>query len=204
MQPNQPVGSPAPGSNPYEFITNPGKPPKKQLFGGGGSLTKRLIIVVGGAVALMILLAIGTSLLTSGGSGNVSALKTMVAQQQELARIAAIGAERAQDSSIRAQALTTKLSVTTQQQKLTSYLASRDVKLNEQELIIKLNKDTDKALDAAASSNRFDQAFQEELTKQLNSYAVALQDAYKSTSNEKGKAVLSESFNSTAFILGLK
>lgn len=204
MQPNQPVGPSSPAPNPYDFITNSPQKPRKQLFGGGGSFKSRLILIIGGAVLLMIILAIITSLLTAGSSGNTNALKTMVAQQQELARVAAIGADKSQDSTIRSRALTAKLSATTQQQKLTAYLEKRNIKLTKEELAANQDKSVDEALEAAAASNRFDEAFNEELISQLNTYAAALQDAYESAGNEESKKLLSDSFTSTAFILGLK
>jgi hypothetical protein len=204
MQPNQPLGPSSPVPNPYDFITNPGQRPKRQLFGGGGSLTKRIILVVGGAVLLMIIIAIVVSFLTSGGSSNLNSLKSIVAQQQELARVAGIGADKAQDSTIRSYALTAKLSVTSQQQKLIAYLESKNVKLSKEELAAKQDKSVDEALDAATSSNRFDEAFNEELTGQLNNYATDLQEAFDSTSNQNGKTVLSDSYSSTAIILGPK
>ncbi len=198
MDPTSPQSLPP---NPYDFITNPAQPPKKTLL-PGGSLRTRLLIIVGGAVALMGIIAIITVLFTGGGKGNTAALKELVAQQRELARIADIGAQRAQDGSTRSLALVTKLSLTTQQQQLTSYLEDRGNDIKREELEAKKNPKTDQTLEAAASASRFDDALRSELETQLRAYLQSLQSVHQDISNDTGKSILARSYESTSAILG--
>lgn len=198
MNPNQP-GSPAPGSNPYEFITNPSQPGKRPSL-GGNPLLKRVMVVVGGAVILMIIVSIAISLLGSGGT-NIDALKSLTAKQQEIVRVADMGVGKAQDINTRSLALTAKLSASTQQQELLAYLEQQDVKPTKLELASEEDSDTDVALETAATSNRFDEAFNQILIELLTDYANSLSSTYEATSGENAKAVLSQSYASIATLL---
>lgn len=198
MNPNQP-GSPAPRSNPYEFITNPSQPGKRPSL-GGNPLLKRVMVVVGGAVILMIIVSIAISLLGSGGT-NIDALKSLTAKQQEIVRVADMGVGKAQDINTRSLALTAKLSASTQQQELLAYLEQQDVKPTKLELASEEDSDTDTALETAATSNRFDEAFNQILIELLTDYANSLSSTYEATSGENAKAVLSQSYASIATLL---
>jgi hypothetical protein len=201
MDPSKPYIPPPRGQNPYDFITNPQTPPKRR-FSGGNSFMTRLLMVVGGGVLLIIIISVAVSLLGRSSQGNVSALKNLVSEQEELVRIAGIGSKNAQDTTVRSRALTTELSTETQQQSLINYLEKLGVKVSEEELASQKNSSTDSELESAASSNRFDDEFSATLTGLLNEYATNLQEIYNSTSNEETKQVLSESYSSTATLLG--
>jgi hypothetical protein len=203
MDPNQPYIPPPKGQNPYDFITNPQKSPKRR-FSGGNSFVTRLFMVVGGGVLLIIIISVAVSLLGRSGQGNTNALKNLVAEQEELVRVASIGSGQAQDASVRARALTTELSTETQQQSLINYLEKLGIKVSKEELAAQKDSNTDSELESAASSNRFDDTFSATLTELLNKYAANLQDVYNSTSNEETKLVLSDSYSSTATLLGFK
>lgn len=192
-----------PQQNPYDFITNPAKPPKNPGF-GGNSMRSRILIVLGGLIALVIIASVVGTLLSNAGKGDVKALKDIVAQQQELVRVADIGTKKAQTTSVKALAYTTLLSVTTDQQKLTEYLGGRGVKLTKLELEAKKKDSVDKTLESAAANNSFDQTFTETITGLLDKYAASMKSAYQSAKGEKGKTVLSESYTSSTALLGIK
>jgi hypothetical protein len=201
MQPNQPQ---PPAPNPYEFITNPGQAPKKRLFSGGNSLKTRLLIVGVGIFLALVVITILISVLSSAGRAGTDTLKSMVAQQEELARVADIGVLKAQDGTIKSLALNTKLSVMSQQKQVIAYLETKGVKLNKEELAAKKDTATDQELESAASSNRFDDTFSAELNAQLDAYLSSLKSTYDMAGNETSKKILSDSYISTATILNVE
>jgi hypothetical protein len=203
MNPNQPYIPPPNGQNPYDFITAPSQQPKRSLL-PGNSFMGRIIIVLGGGFLLMIILLVAGSLLGRGSQSNVAALKKLAAQQQEIVRIADIGSTKAEASDIRARALTAKLSTQSQQKTLVSYLERTSGVVSVEELASQKDVATDELLNTATASNSFDEVFTTTLTELLNAYATDLQGVYDSTSNEETKQVLSESYTSTALLLGFK
>ncbi len=149
----------------------------------------------------MIILALVSTLLGSGNKTAVNNLKSLVSQQEELIRIAAIGSEEATDISSRAFAATVKLSVESQQKSLTDYLEERKIKLTKEEMANKKDKDTDEDLEAANRNNRFDEELLTILTRQLDDYATSLTAVKKSTNNKKVLSILNESLKSTDTLL---
>lgn len=198
MQPNAPSN---PTPNPYDFITNPGKAPKTPLF-GGNSLGKKVVLIVGGAIAFMIIAGVALTLFGNGNQSNTAGLKSLVAEQQELARVAGIGAKKAQSGTLRGKAATTELSVVSQQQALKRYLEGQNIELSEEELAARKDASTDEALDSAVSSNRFDEVFDSTLSELLATYANNVENAYNGAGNENLKSVLNDAFKSTAALNG--
>ncbi|MBA2278859.1 hypothetical protein H0V99_00235 [Candidatus Saccharibacteria bacterium] len=194
---------PTPGNNQYDFITNPSKPPKKPfLLLGSGSMKSRLLLIGGIAVLLMVLFVVASTILTSGSKSAAGNLKSLVAQQQELIRVADMGAKAA-DSNTRSIAITAKLSVQTQQTALKSHLEKNKIVLTKEELASKKDSEVDDALKTATSNNRYDDVFNEVLNSQLTNYAEALQNAYNAAANPTSKDLLSDSFSSTTAILNV-
>lgn len=197
-----PYQSPQPSQqNPYDFITNPGGPAKQPRL-GGGSLKTRLLVVIGGLLALMILGSVVATVLSSSGRKDTTALKNLAAQQQELIRVAELGADKAVDYKTRSLAYTAKLSVTTQQQKLLAYLSGRGITVTKEELAAKKQSSIDKDLDSAAANNRFDEVFSATLDEELQDYATAMKTIYDSITSEKTKEILSESYTSSVTLIG--
>lgn len=200
MQPSQPTMPQGPPSNPYDFITNPGQPAKKPVF-GGGSPKSRIILIGGGIILLLIIISVVGSLLSSAGQGDAKSLKNLVAQQEELARVATLGADKAQDASTRSLAYTVKLSVASQQQKLIAHLSKNNVKISKEELAAKKKQSVDTELDAATSSNRFDEAFSQVLSSELANYSRAVESLYQTTGSQTTKDILSEAYTSSSTLL---
>lgn len=186
--------------NPYDFITNPGTPPKKSML-GGGSAKKRLFIVAIGALVFIILAMVIMSLLSAAGSGSTNALKTLVAEQEEIIRISELGTKSAQSSEARALAITTNLSVITHQKELISYLESKDTKLSKEEIAAEKDGKTDDAFQDATTNNRFDEVFTETLQRKLATYTNLLESTHKDTSNETAKNLLKTSYASASALL---
>lgn len=202
MNPNQPYAPPPPAPNPYDFITNPAPDPKTPKL--GNSFKSRLLIVAGAGVLLIMIASILGAVLSRSGKGDISGLKDIAAHQTELIRVAELGADKAQSTPIRSLAYTTKLSVTTQHQKLVAYLGTRGVELTEVELAAHHDDSVDEELETAAGNNRFDEAFNEVLNQELTDYNNSMKTAYQSATSEKSKALLAESYASSGTLLGLK
>jgi len=198
----EPTNQP-PQQNPYDFINNPIQPQKSPGF-GANSLKTRLLVVGGGLLILIIIATVVGSFLTNSGKGDLPGLKNLVAEQQELIRIATVGTTKAIDPSVRALAVNTSLSTTTQQQKLIAYLDTRGVKLSKIELAANKSDAIDKELETAVSNNRFDEAFSKIIGSSLQAYNSNLNQAYKAAANTKSKTILEESFNNSVILLGIK
>ncbi len=202
MNPTQPYTPPPASPNPYDFITNPAPDPKGPKL--GTSFRSRLLLVAGLGVLLLVIASILGAVLSSAGKGDVRALKDIAARQVELIRVAELGADKAQSSPIRSLAYTTKLSVTTQHQKLVAYLGSRGEKLSEAELAAHQRLSVDEELETAAANNRFDDAFSEILNEELTDYNNSMKSAYQSATSEKSKTLLAESYASSGTLLGIE
>jgi hypothetical protein len=205
QQPGQPGGippttSPAP-QDPYHFIMNTEHQPKKSFGPNPGSFKGRLLFVAGGGLLLIIALIMAFSLLFGSRENNSQLLTSLTAEQQEIIRVSDLGVLGATDPATKAFAETTKLSVMTQQQSLTSYLASKKVKVTTVILASKKDATTDTALTSATANNRFDDVFTEMLKARLASYATALKRSYDSSSNQASKKILADSYNSTTQLL---
>ena len=200
MQPNQPVGSPSPAQNPYDFITNPGTPPKKSLF-GGGSTKNRVFVVAIGILVLIILATVVMSLLSSAGNGSTSALKSLVSQQEEIIRISELGTRNAKGIEARALAITTSLSVKTQQNEMVNYLSSKSTEVSKEELAAEKDTKIDATFEDATTNNRFDEVFTETLLRKLATYTNLLESTHKDAGNDKAQAVLKSSYISASTLL---
>lgn len=198
MQLNQPTGSPQ--QNPYDFITNPGQPPKRS-FGGGNDFMKRVMVIVGGAVILMIIAAIVVSLITSGSQGATQSMKDLIFEQQEIVLLSADGASSAIDPRVKALAITSQFSTQTDQTNISAYLDKAGSSVNKKLIPTMLNAETATALENAKSSNRYDEVFEELLRKKLSDYQLNLKSAYESTGSEDAKTVLSDAFTSASNLL---
>lgn len=199
MQPNQ---QPAPPAGQYDFIFNPQQPKKTGGFGFGGSLKNRLSIIVVAGILLLLGFSLVSNLLSSGQKTTIRNLKTIVAQQQEIIRIAEAGAKDAKSTDARGFALTVKLSVTTDQQKMQTQLGAYKAKMTPQELAAKKSSDTDKTLADATTNNRYDEVLRETLASALGDYQRHIRTAYDGAVGTKTKATLESSFANTELLLG--
>ncbi len=212
MQPDNPSPAPPPinpsnmpqNNNPYEFITNPGdqKPKGKFNLPSGNSKTQRIIIFAAGLLILIMFIIIGSSFLTSGSKSSKEQLKSVVYQQKELIRISEIGIKKATGSEAKNLAITTQITLVSEQSELQSALKTLGVK-SDAKSIGGPDKKTDERLTLAEQSNEFDKVFLEIMREDLTEYAKAAQTAYKNNTNKKTKAALEAQFNNAATLAGL-
>lgn len=196
MEPNQPTPQP----NQYDFITNAPAPPKKPLF--GGSMKSRIFLVVGALVALMIIATIVSSILSSAGQTTIRNLKSVIARQQEIIRVAELGAKDGLSVNTRNFAKTVASSLQTEQASLIDLLGKNGGKLSKAEQAAELNDNTDKILEAAKANNQYDEVLLEELQSQLRDYQTSLKTAYDSADGSNTREALSDIYDSAGILLG--
>lgn len=186
--------------NPYDFITNPTNPPKRSFI-NGGSMRDKIIIV---SVGLLVIVLVGSLLsnLLAGSDGATDQIKRVVARQQEIVRIAEAGLETAQSPDTKAFAITTSLSVRSDQSEITALLTSNSVEMSPEELASAKNSDNDDTLESAQASSRYDEAFRAIMTSQIEDYLVRLRAAYEATSSQTAKDALEASYGSAEALLG--
>ncbi|CAN5416444.1 hypothetical protein BH10PAT3_BH10PAT3_0340 [soil metagenome] len=203
-QSNQPFSAPPPApqpNDPYHFILETQHKNKSSLRPSSNSLRSRLLVAVGGGAVLVFIIILATSIIGGGGKNNAQLLTGLVAEQQEIIRVSDIGIKSSADPDIQSFAETTKLSITTQQNKLITYLSSKNVALTPLMIAADADKTTDAAMDTAIKSNQFDAVFKDTLQKSLATYAVNLKKNYADASNPTSKTLLADSYNTIAVLL---
>jgi ABC-type Na+ efflux pump permease subunit len=181
MEPQFQYQAPAPQPD-FNFILNPNQPQKRAV--NPGSMKQRILVVVIGLVLLLIIGSIAFTLLANAGKENTTGLIDILADQQEVIRIAGKG-DKATSQDVRDLAITTKLTVTTDQLALKAYVTKKVGKLNETLLAAKKNTKTDAALDTALASGQYDDVYQKSLNATLSQYIKDLQTESKTDKNAK-------------------
>lgn len=213
MQPNYPAPAPPPidpsqisQNNPYSFITNPETPKKKgsNLPVPTGKIG-RIIIVAGMFIIILMLFSIGSSLLSKGDKVKIQQLKDVVYQQGELIRVSEIGVKKAKTTEGKNLAITTQLSLISEQAELQKTLKSLKIKTDTKTLGGP-NKKTDELLTNAEQANQFDEVFIKTIQANLLTYAKAVQTAYKNTpdTSKVTKSALEAQFKDAVTLSGFK
>jgi hypothetical protein len=190
-----------PEQSPYDFIMNPGTPPKKSPLAlkvdpssPKGFLFK-IGLIVGGVVVFMIIAAVVVNMLT-GDKTNTADITALAQTQAEIVRVSGkANSSTVTNQSLRNFATNTTLTMATQQTKTVALLQTKGIKMNVKKLSLKKDVNIDTELQAASSSNSFDSVFAQIMTKQLNSYTDDLQTYYKNASSNDIKKLLQEDYN---------
>ncbi|HJP96821.1 MAG TPA: hypothetical protein VJ843_05640 [Candidatus Saccharimonadales bacterium] len=188
--------------NPYDFIMNPGAAPAKKPLGLGGknSFFVKIGLIAGGAIVFMVVAAIVLNSLTSDKT-NTTDLQTLAATQTEIARVASKGTSGSSSTvSVRSFAVSTQLSMLTQQQATVNFLATKNVKMSVKKLSAAVNSQTDAKLQAASNSSTFDTVFVSVMKDELSSYLSNLETYYKNATNSDVKAMLQNDFKQTQLL----
>lgn len=186
----------------YDFIMNPGQKPGKSLLPGGNGMQQRIIVAAGGLVLLVVIALIVMSLLSSGGKEDRAQLVKIAQTQAEIIRVSQLGNERARQAASKNLAITTDLSLRSDQAELTAALAKQGIKISEADLVGGKNTKTDTALTAAEQSNQFDTVFAQTLRAQLTNYQKQLSQAYEAATSKALKTVLEKQFNNAVRLAG--
>jgi hypothetical protein len=193
MQPSQPQ------SNPYDFIVNPLKPPKKSMF-AGASFGLKVALLVGGAVFIIIVLAVLFSSVFKN-EGNVPFLTAVAQDQAEIIRVTTKANTQAVSADSKGFSETVSLSVGTDQQKLLTFLTTSGVKLSTKTLGLGLKASTDQSLAAATQASNYDETFGNIMQNYLTDYANDLKAAFGNTQNGTEKSLLSDQYQDSQLLL---
>jgi hypothetical protein len=194
MQPQQNTGQ-------YDFFMNPEKPSRRNPLGGGNSLGTRVGIILGGAVLLIIVIAVAASMF-SGGGGNTPRLLIVAEDQNELARVAQLGAAQGVSQTTKNFAQSCYLTTMTAQQQLINFIATHGSKKpSTKTLALKQNSATDTALGSATASSSFDTTFTTIMQTQISAYKNDIQTAYTNAGNASEKQMLSSDYNDAQLLL---
>ncbi len=202
MNPQQ---APAPyNPDPYRFIMEPPKKPKPPVNNKLGSVSNnpflmRIIFIVGGAVVTMIILAIFFNTFFATKT-NTTDIVDIVETQQEIIRVADQGT-RASSGDVKNAAVSTKLSLITEQQGWLTFLQKHGRKVAPKELSLKASSTTDKQLTNAIATSTFDSTFTQIMRNELTAYAAALKDAYTNSTSTSEKNMLSSNYGQVQLLL---
>jgi len=188
--------------NPYDFIMNPGAAPVKKPLGLGGknSFFVKIGLIAGGAIVFMIVAAIVINSLTADKT-NTADLETLAATQTEIARVASKGTSGSSSTvTVRSFAVSTQLTMLTQQHTTVNFLATKNIKMNTKKLSAAVNSQTDAKLQAASSSSTFDTVFVSVMKEQLANYLSSLETYYKNATNSDVKAMIQTDFQQTQML----
>lgn len=189
--------------DPYGFILERRQPTKLPLsFPSGGSKKSRILIVALGILLLLFAYMTVTYFLNKGSSAQKVKLIDLVATQNEIARISAIGVDKARSQTVKNLAVTTKLSTNSAQNDLVAALKKHGIKVGTKELSQKKDTKIDKALDSAIANNNFDDIFNQTINKMLADYQKQAKNAFDSSNSKSEKQLLNTDYSQVATILG--
>ncbi|MBI5357549.1 hypothetical protein HZB74_01745 [Candidatus Saccharibacteria bacterium] len=181
--------------DPYGFIMNPDKPPRKPALDlSGAGMLQRALIFGGGIIVLIILLVMGMSFLNKSSNAQSDKLLEVVQAQHEIVRISTSAQEKITDKDLFYRAINTQVSVDSSKQELIAILSKRKVKVDDKKLSKNENPQNDAVLVEGEQSGKFNEAYEELLNKQLSDYQILLQNAYDGSSQSE-KEVIQKSFN---------
>lgn len=191
----------------YDFFMNPGAPQKRSPLAGlpGSKPNKKTLIIFGAAaVVFLIIVMIVISALFKGGPSNAEQLIGVTQKQQELMRVSEIALKDARGNEAKNLAMTTLLSLQSDQATLVSALASQKVKVGGKQLNGGKNEKTDATLTDAKQNNRFDEAYLEYVQEELANYQKSLNGVYKNTVSKSLKETLKLQYQNASILIGVE
>lgn len=213
MQPNQPSQAPPPidpsqmpqqANNPYGFITNPGVPQKKSALPLPSGKAGKAIIILLALILVIIIWAVVANLMgQSEKKYRADYIKT-IKQQKELIRISEIGLNKATTADARNLAITTQLTLTSEQKAIAASAKTMGIKLNSVTLANSDTKKNDELFKNAEQFNRFDDVFTKALQEDLTEYAKTVQVVYKGSTSKKTKDALAKQYKTAALLANYK
>ncbi len=177
---------PAPQGNPYDYILNSPQG-KRRAFVPGGKHKKLFSVLFVLFVLLIVVVVI--SLFNSLTSKDYSAYISLAQKQNEVARIAEIGATNGRSSYTKQYATTIKMTLTSEQSSTVSYLNKNGKKLGDKQLSASRNSDTDKKLTASEQTSTYDDTYNAILNSLVKDYYASVKSATSSPSGLSEKAL---------------
>ncbi len=211
MQPQQQVQTdhlfPAPNIDPghpsqYDFITNPAKTAKKPPLlskNNRSGLIKLVLIVLG----VLVLITAAVSMLF-GGDSNRETLLTVARKQSQIIAIATSGADKAGSNQAKALALSTQLTITTDQWALINQLTKNGDKVKGKEYQSAPSSQVTSELTTAERNGRFDEVFSNIIKQQLTEYQRDLQAANTALDSKTAKIMIAKDYENAGLLLDTK
>ena len=195
MQPNGQMPPAQTQQNPYDYIINPGTPPKNSFANGSGKPKK--IVMVAFVLGGLLLVVIGIAVFSSLTSKNYESIVGLAQRQQEIIRVSELGLKDANDPSARVY-LSTVHSVTISEQNATvAFLSKKGLKVDSKILVLKKDTSTDTSLQTAKQNNTFDQVVLTKLNGEISDYRQA-QKAVTGIDNSKSEKALFATLNANS------
>lgn len=169
--------------------------PQRKGFSFGSGSPNQKFILFGGIAGAVLLIVIIVGLMSSSGKQNATPMLSVVQAQQEIMRVADAGAKNANSSNLQNFAVTTSLSMATDQRQLLAYLAKQGFKPSEKDLSLSQNPQTDQALAAAQAANTYDTTFSSTMQSELTDYTAKLEAAYRATTLTTLRSLLQKDAN---------
>lgn len=181
MPPIEQYQSQTPNQNNLGFIMSPEQP--KRSFGTNffdGS-KKSFFILIGVAVGFFILLFIIYEIFKPAGIQPV--LAKVVASQQEITRIANEASGQANSQSTKNFAVTTSLSLASQENQLLSLMKANGMGVTKNQIALAHDSGADSTLQQAIQASNFDPVFVGILQGKLKGYQSLLKQTYNQTNS---------------------
>lgn len=191
MYPNDPNQNQDSG-NPYEFIMSPQSPKQRglRLPGVKDPFIAKIILIVIGIVIVVVVGGVLISSLFGKSKVNIVDLTAVTQTQQELIRVATQGYTLGTQPVTRKFAITTQLSLRTQQIQMLDYLQKQGSKLTTKTLTLKKSATTDTQLTTARQTSTFDSTFVHIMQNSLVSYNTLLEQTLSRASGTNEKKLL--------------
>ncbi len=211
MDPNAeppPLVSPEPEkSGQYDFFLNDQPSAKQPLLGKIGRLSKKVKIAVAATILVVLLIIASTvaSFFSTGAGDDEKKLQLLgiSKQQNEIVRIAGVGAKKAHRTEAKNLALTTKLGMATEQANLQAALKTQDVRARSSLLDKDKRVKNDQTLTVAEQNNRFDDAFLELMYAEIAIYQKELKIAYDDAESKAFKDAIAHQYRIANNLAGL-
>ena len=201
QQPPAPPPFPIPPakSENYDFILNPPKKKRAFFLLGVNSPKQRLLVIfsIGGAILIIFILFINIAF---GGENDSAQLTSLAQSQAEIIRVSVIGITKATGDSAKNLAITTKLTMETDENLTLAQLKKLGHNVGSKQLALKMNPNTDQQLDVAAANNNFDQAFIQTTQNSLVNYRSEVKKIYNASTSKSEKQLLAASYDGAGIL----
>jgi competence protein ComGC len=201
MQPNNLTSSASSNGQPdYSFITDPQQSKPARKLPGSGSLLGKVVLIAVAIILLLIIFSVVKGLV--GGHSNVDDFVGVAQDQQEIIHLATNALEEPSLSTVnKDSALTSQLSLKSDQAATIKYLSSIHKKVKSKALDQKVNPSIDTQLSAAATASTYNQTYHDIMLAELNAYKGHLQAAYLRSKGPNGRTLLSKNFNDANLLI---
>jgi hypothetical protein len=202
MQPTYPaqVLPAQPAGTPYDFfLESKPKPAKKRLPGNGSKFTT-ILLLAAAAFAALIVLAIVLSIFR-GGQGDTPGLSSLTSNQQRIIRTSDAGLKTLESQNLINFATTAKVSTTSAQQELITYINQRGGTIDAKQLALISSPAIDQSLEAAQAAGTYDAVFTTAMQSLLSDYITNLKKIINAKPAAGERAIVEKELSAAQLLL---